>query len=430
LDRRSHPRTILYWLGEQGVSPLPGRSSVYRALVRHRLIIPAKRKRRREDYRRWERSRAMELWQMDIVGRFHLKGGTELKSLTGVDDHSRFCVSARLMVRATARPVCQALRLAMATHGVPRQILTDNGRVFTARFSTGPGPVLFDRICVDNGVRHILTAPYSPTTTDKVERFHRTLRKEFFTPNDYLFETLEEAQRALDEWIVTYNTKRPHQSIGDQPPVRRFMLRATPSSRSWRPRRRRSTRSTLPPASPAGSAQTAASTSRASATRPGGGWRESRRGLHQGRARRDLPQRGGGRHPCPPPPAGQGAEDRQRAATAQRAEANERDERRPRRRHIRLGELRRLELPGRQPLQRPLCPSRHRQPQRPDLLRGSGVEEPPDPPRPLEGVRRLLDPERSAAQQGEPGRGLEVSGRYRSQSVRRVPELDTLTATK
>jgi len=116
----------------------------------------------------------------------------------------------------------------MATHGVPHQILTDNGRVFTARFSTGPGPVLFDRICVDNGVRHILTAPYSPTTTGKVERFHRTLRKDFFTPNDYCFETLEEAQLALDEWIIVYNTERPHQSIGDQPPIERFMLREAP----------------------------------------------------------------------------------------------------------------------------------------------------------------------------------------------------------
>ena len=230
--RRAHPawgpRTILYWLGEEGIVPLPGRSSVYRALVRHHLIVPAKRKRKREDYKRWERSKAMELWQMDVVGRFHLKGGTELKTLTGIDDHSRFCVSARLMVRATARPVCEALKLAMARNGVPRQILTDNGRVFTARFSTGPGPVLFDRICTDNGVRHILTAPYSPTTTGKVERFHRTLRKDFFTPNDYRFETLEEAQAALDEWIVTYNTERPHQSIGDKPPIERFRLRAGP----------------------------------------------------------------------------------------------------------------------------------------------------------------------------------------------------------
>ena len=107
--RREHPswgpRTILYWLGREGVDPLPGRSSVYRALVRHRLIEPKKRRRRREDYKRWERSKSMELWQMDIVGGFHLKDGTELKCLTGIDDHSRYCVSARLMARATARPV-------------------------------------------------------------------------------------------------------------------------------------------------------------------------------------------------------------------------------------------------------------------------------------------------------------------------------------
>jgi transposase InsO family protein len=226
--RRAHPawgpRTILYWLGQEGVDPLPGRSSVYRALLRHHLVEPKKRRRRREDYKRWERSKSMELWQMDIVGRFHLADGTELKTLTGIDDHSRYCVSARLMVKATARPVCEALRLALSTHGVPRQVLSDNGKVFTARFGTGPGPVLFDRICNDNGVRHLLTAPFSPTTTGKVERFHRTLRKEFFTPNDHRFETIEEAQRALDEWVVTYNTIRPHQSIGDRPPAERFAL--------------------------------------------------------------------------------------------------------------------------------------------------------------------------------------------------------------
>jgi hypothetical protein len=46
------------------------------------------------------------------------------------------------VVRATARPVCQALTGALGRHGVPAQILTDNGKVFTARFGTGPGPVM------------------------------------------------------------------------------------------------------------------------------------------------------------------------------------------------------------------------------------------------------------------------------------------------
>ena len=87
--------------------PLPGRSSVYRALVRHRLVDPKKRRRKREDYRRWERGRAMELWQMDVMGRVHLADGREMKVVTGIDDHSRFVVCAAVVARATARPVCR-----------------------------------------------------------------------------------------------------------------------------------------------------------------------------------------------------------------------------------------------------------------------------------------------------------------------------------
>ena len=59
--------------------------------------------------------------------------------VTGIDDHSRFIVCAKVVVRATARPVCQALTGALRRHGVPEQILTDNGKVFTARFGAGAG---------------------------------------------------------------------------------------------------------------------------------------------------------------------------------------------------------------------------------------------------------------------------------------------------
>jgi hypothetical protein len=51
----------------------------------------------------------MELWQLDIVGRIRLADGTQLSAVTGIDDHSRFCVLARLLERATAQPVCDAL---------------------------------------------------------------------------------------------------------------------------------------------------------------------------------------------------------------------------------------------------------------------------------------------------------------------------------
>jgi transposase InsO family protein len=226
--RRDHPgwgpSRIVWELERAGVVPLPGRSGVYRALIRRGLVDPKKRKRRREDYRRWERGRAMDLWQMDVMGRVYLAGGAEVKIVTGIDDHSRFVVCAKAVMRATARPVCQALAGALRRHGIPEQILTDNGKVFTARFGRGPGPVLFDRICADNGIKHLLTKPYSPTTTGKVERLHKTMRAEFFTPNDRQFATIGELQAALDGWVAEYNTTRPHQSCGGQPPAERFRL--------------------------------------------------------------------------------------------------------------------------------------------------------------------------------------------------------------
>lgn len=82
--------------------------------------------------------------------------------------------------------------------------------------------MLFDPICRENGIRHLLTAAGSPTTTGKVERFHTTLKKEFRAGKT--FESLDEAQKAIDGWVVEYNTERPHQGIGGVPPIRRFEL--------------------------------------------------------------------------------------------------------------------------------------------------------------------------------------------------------------
>ena len=58
---------------------------------------------------------------------------------------------------------------------------TIEGKVFTGRFGLHDTEVLFDRICRENGIDHLLTAPRGPTTTGKIERFHRTLRSEFLT---------------------------------------------------------------------------------------------------------------------------------------------------------------------------------------------------------------------------------------------------------
>lgn len=214
------PRRLAGELARKEVTPAPSESAVYRCLVRAGVIDPLRRHRRRETWKRWERGQPMELWQMDVVGGFLLADGTTAKALTGVDDHSRFCVSAKLMPRERTQLVCDGLSAAMGAHGVPQQILTDNGKVFTGRFCHPPVEVLFDRICRLNGIEHLLTQPRSPTTTGKIERFHRTLRIEFDTTQ--VFRTLHTAQAALDEWVTYYNTGRTHQSLGDATPASRF----------------------------------------------------------------------------------------------------------------------------------------------------------------------------------------------------------------
>jgi transposase InsO family protein len=222
--RRSHPywgaRRIAFELVRKRVERAPSESAVYRCLVRAAVIDPISRQRRRETWKRWERGAPMELWQLDLVHGFLLADGTSAKALTGVDDHSRYCVSARLMPRERTQSVCDGFSSALKTYGVPAQVLTDNGKVFTGRFAQPPVEVLFDRICRENGVDHLLTAPRSPTTTGKIERFHKTLRTEFDTRQ--MFRNLKTAQEALDEWVSYYNTQRPHQALGDLTPESRF----------------------------------------------------------------------------------------------------------------------------------------------------------------------------------------------------------------
>jgi len=167
--RRGHPkwgpRRLVFEMGRRGHQVT--RSSVYRTLVRNGLVEPKSRRRRRKDYRRWERAAAMELWQLDVTASAFLTDGTEVKTVTGMDDHSRFCVIATAVRRATARPVCLAFVDAMRVYGVPEEVLTDNGKVFTGRFHKPgvPVEVLFDRICRENGITHRLTKIHSPPLT-------------------------------------------------------------------------------------------------------------------------------------------------------------------------------------------------------------------------------------------------------------------------
>ena len=116
---------------------------------------------------------------------------------------------------------------------MPEEILTDNGKVFTNRFGLTPTEVLFGRICRENGILHRLTAPGSPTTTGKIERFHRTLRHEFLDGRrSRPWRGLKE--NSTSGWGAT-TRERPHQSLGMATPGERFEAKGDHDSdpRHW-----------------------------------------------------------------------------------------------------------------------------------------------------------------------------------------------------
>ena len=205
---------------------VPSERTIDRIMHRQGLLRDRPRKRPKDSYQRFERPGPMQLWQMDIVAGIRMVSPLtgelrEAKVVTAVDDHSRYCVIAKVTERATARAVCLALAEALARFGVPDEITTDNGKQFTDRFGkhgARNGEVLSGKICRKNGITHRLTAPASPNQNGKVERFHGTLRPDFpgiAGP----FTTVPEAQAAAGAWVADYNSDRPHQALDEKVPV-------------------------------------------------------------------------------------------------------------------------------------------------------------------------------------------------------------------
>ena len=124
---------------------VPSQATVHRVLVRNGLVRAEEQDHPRK-YKRWQRETPMHLWQLDLVGGMYLADGREFKLLTGIDDHSRYVVVAAVLAVPNGRAVCEAFTAAMDRYGVPSEVLTDNGKQFTGRFTKPmPAEVFFER---------------------------------------------------------------------------------------------------------------------------------------------------------------------------------------------------------------------------------------------------------------------------------------------
>jgi transposase InsO family protein len=177
---------------------------------------PVKRKPKRNPQkpRFFERSTPNQLWQSDIFC-FRL-GGRNAYLVGYIDDYSRYITGMGLYRSQTAEHVIETLRRGVAEYGVPKEMLTDNGRQYT----NWRGTTRFERELKKDRIRHIRSQPHHPMTLGKIERFWKSIYAEFLSRVQ--FNSFEEAQDRLALWVKYYNYKRPHQGIGGLCPADRF----------------------------------------------------------------------------------------------------------------------------------------------------------------------------------------------------------------
>jgi transposase InsO family protein len=186
-------------------------ATVSRYLTRHGLVTPEPRKRPKSSWIRFAAELPNQLWQSDFT-HWQLAGGTGTEILSWLDDHSRYALRVTAHHRVTGPIVRDAFLAAVAAHGAPAGTLTDNGMVFTTRFSGGKG----GRNHLEHELRRLGVEqkngkPNHPQTQGKVERFQQTVKKWLAAQPPAA--SLAELQAQLDAFTAYYNHQRPHRAL-------------------------------------------------------------------------------------------------------------------------------------------------------------------------------------------------------------------------
>jgi transposase InsO family protein len=158
------PLTLQWHLTQHGL-PVPSTSTIRRILHHHGLITPQPRKRPKSSYIRFQAAQPNECWQSDFT-HWKLADGTDIEILSWLDDHSRFLLAATAYRRVSGPDVVASFLHTAATHGLPASTLTDNGSVYTSRFTHGHNA--FELLLHTLGITQKNGHPGHPQTQGKV----------------------------------------------------------------------------------------------------------------------------------------------------------------------------------------------------------------------------------------------------------------------
>jgi transposase InsO family protein len=216
------PETIRWHLEREGLRVL-STSTIRRILHQAGLVTAAPRKRPRSSYIRFQAAQPNEMWQSDFM-HTRLANGSDVEVISWLDDHSRLLLSATAHTPVTGDVVVGTFLDTIDEYGTPASTLTDNGRVYTARF--GGGRNAFEYLLPMLGVHQKNGHPGHPQTQGKIERFHQTLQR--WLRARPAAKTIRELQAQLDQFRSHYNEQRPHRALQRATPGHTY--RATPKA--------------------------------------------------------------------------------------------------------------------------------------------------------------------------------------------------------
>jgi transposase InsO family protein len=158
------PATIAWHLGRAGLPVVPSTSTIRRILGAAGLVVPEPRKRPRSSWIRFEAAAPNDVWQSDFT-HWRLADGSEVEIISWLDDHSRYLLGCAAFRRVAGDDVVATFTAAGDAHGWPAATLTDNGAVYTSRFTGGRNG--FEYLLAYLGIRQKNGAPGHPQTQGK-----------------------------------------------------------------------------------------------------------------------------------------------------------------------------------------------------------------------------------------------------------------------
>jgi transposase InsO family protein len=191
-----------------GLDPVPSIASLTRIFREAGVARLEPRKKPRSAWRRFVYPAPNACWQLDAT-QYVLTGGRTCVIFQLIDDHSRYAVASHVARGETADAAITVFDKAVAAHGVPQRLLSDNGLALNPTRRGFVGQLVEHLATL--GTEAITGKPYKPTTQGKNERFHQTLFR--YLDKQPLASSLEELQAQVDAFDHIYNTERPHQGL-------------------------------------------------------------------------------------------------------------------------------------------------------------------------------------------------------------------------